>query len=123
MFEVDAARGEEIQAPVEGVHLRVEIELRGGKQRAQMRRGLVRLAGDGEELFEQPALVGVEPGAGAQVRLLEKAFGDLAGRASAERRNVGDLQQVFDQRARAGLVGAVERRQHAGMIRRCRAWG
>ena len=50
--------------------------------------------------------------------LFEEAVGDLAGAAAADRRDAGDRQQILDQRLGAGVVGALQRRQHARLGQR-----
>ena len=53
----------------------------------------------------------------AERRLFEKAVGDLADRAPADRADAGDREQIGDQRVRALRIGAGERRQHALIFR------
>ena len=53
--------------------------------------------------------------------LFEEAVGDFAGAAAADRRDAGDRQQVLDQRLGAGVVGALQRRQHARLRQRALA--
>ena len=54
-------------------------------------------------------------------RLFEEAVGDLARRAPADRIDPGDREQILDQRLRAGVIGALQRRQHAGLGERALA--
>ena len=69
-----------------------ERELGVGGERAQLGRGLVGIAGDGEEALDQRARLARQRGAGAERRLFEEAVGDLADRAAADRVDAGDRQ-------------------------------
>ncbi len=53
--------------------------------------------------------------------LLEEAIGDFAGAAPADRRDAGDGEQILDERLGAGVVGALERGQNAGLGERAPA--
>ena len=53
--------------------------------------------------------------------LFEEAVGDFAGAAAADGRDAGDRQQILDQRLGAGVVGALQRRQHARLRQRALA--
>ena len=70
------------------------------------------------------ALFGRHARAALKRRLFEKAFGDLARRAAADRGDAGDREKILDEGARALLVGPLENAEHAAMIaprRRSRA--
>ena len=73
------------------------------------------IAGDGEEASEHRLLSPDRLGSPDARRLFEEAVGDFAGAAPADRVDAGDREQVLDQRPGAGVVGALERRQHAGL--------
>ena len=69
-------------------------------------------------------LLGADVGLRARRGLFEEAIGDFAGAAPADRRDAGDGEQVLDQRLGAGVIGALERGEDAGLgeraLRRCR---
>ena len=67
-----------------------------------------------EKRLDQRPLLQADAGAVGQRGLLQKALGDFAGAAAADRRNAGDGQHVLDQLLRAGGVDIGQRRQHAG---------
>ena len=98
--DVDAARGEKAGAALEQVERGAELEPGVGGERAQLGRGLVGIAGDGEESLDQRARLARQRGRGAERRLFEEALGDLADRAAADRGDAGDRQQIGDERAR-----------------------
>ena len=66
-------------------------------------------------------LLGCDRLARPQRGLLEEPVGDLARAAPADRLDAGDRQQILDERLGAGVVGAFQRRQHAGLRERALA--
>ena len=90
-----------------------QIEPGVGGQSPEPPRGRVGIAGDGEEAPEHGLLFGADIGLRARRGLFEEAVGDFAGAAPADRGDAGDGEQVLDQRLGAGVVGALERGQHA----------
>ena len=88
---------------------------------AKLDRGLVGIAGNGQEGVQHRPLLGFDRLARAERSLFEEPVGDLAGAAPADRLDAGDRQQVLDQRFRAGVVGAFQRRQHARLRERALA--
>ena len=115
--DVDAARGKKAGAALEQVERGVERDPGVAREGAQLRRGLVRIAADGEEALDQRAGFLRQRGLRAERRLLEKAVGDLAHRAAADGGDAGDREQVGDERMRGLGVGAGERGQHALVFR------
>ena len=84
-----------------------------GGERAQLERGRVGVACNGQEFLDQRAGLARQSGRGAERRLLQEALGDLADRSAADGGDAGDRQKVGDQRARRARIGAGERSQHA----------
>ena len=115
--DLDALRGEKAGAALEQVERGGEIDLRFGGERAQRVGGFVRIAADREKLLDQRARRARQAGACAERRLFEEAVRDLADRASADRRDAGDRQQIGDERVRGLRIGARERGEHALIFR------
>ena len=90
-------------------------------QAPELDRRLVGIAGNRQERVEHRALLRFDRRTRPQRRLFEKAVGDLARRAPADRVDPGDREQILDQRLGAGVIGALERRQHAGLGERALA--
>ena len=90
-------------------------------QASELDRGLVRIAGDAQERLERRPLLLFDRRPRPQAGLFEKAVGNLAWRAPADRLDPGDREQVLDQRLRAGVIGALQRRQHARLGERALA--
>ncbi len=114
--DVDAERGDKADPRVERVERRGEIETRLRREPAQLRRSRVRIALDAQEALDDRDLLGRHAGAVSERRLLQKAVGDLARRASADRGDARDRKKILDEGARALLVGALQHAEHAGMI-------
>ncbi len=115
--DVDPARGEKAGAALEQVERGIERDLGVAGKGAQLGRGCVGIAADGEEFLDQRAGLPRQRGLRAERRLLEKAVGDLADRAPADRGDAGDREQVGDQRMCRFRVGAGERGEHALVFR------
>src|SRR5262245_9846232 len=111
--DIDAARGKKTGAALEAVERGIERDLVIAREGAQLGGRLVGIAADGEECFDQRARRLRQRGLRPERRLLEKAVGDLADRAAADRADAGDREQVGDQRVRGLGIGAGERRQYA----------
>ena len=80
------------------------------------------MAGNGQEALQRLHLLGrSSPLASRRRRLLQEAVGDLAGGAAADGGDAGDRQQVLHERLGAVVVGALQRRQHAGLGERRQA--
>ena len=119
--DVDAARGQKAGAALEQIERGIERDLGVAGKGAQLGRGLVGIAADGEEFLDQRARLPRQRGLRPERRLLEKAIGDLADRAPADGGDAGDREQVGDQRMRGLGIGAGERSQHALVFRPSRA--
>ena len=92
------------------------------RQGAGARRPPVGIAGNRQETSSTArfsASIGGRPR--AQRRLVEETVGDFAGAAPADRVDAGDGEQILDQRLGAGVIGALQRRQHAGLGERALA--
>ena len=105
-------------AALEQVERGVERDLR---RRAQRRASSAAASSgsprDGEEFFDQRAGLPRQRGLRAERRLLEKTVGDLADRASADRGDAGNREEIGDERMRGLRVGAGERGEHALIFR------
>ena len=116
-----AAGGDEAVAALERVKRRAQVEAGGMGQAPKLDRRLVGIAGNAEESVQHRPLLRFDRRPRPQRRLLEKAVGDLAGAAAADRVDAGDREQVLDQRLGAGVIGALQRRQHARLGERALA--
>ena len=90
-------------------------------QAPKLARRLVGIAGNRQECVEHRPLLRLDRRPRPQRRLFQKAVGDFAGAAPADRVDAGDREQVLDQRLGAGVIGALQRRQHAGLGERALA--
>ena len=112
LLDRHAPGGDEAVAAFERVERGAQVELRGAGQAPKLDRRLVGIARNREESFEHGALLRFDRLPRAQRGLLEKPVGDLARAAPADRVDARDRQEILDQRLRAGVVGAFQRRQH-----------
>src|SRR4051794_17574184 len=101
--DVDAARGKKAGAALEQVERGVERDVGLAGEGTQVRRSLIGIAADREELLDQGAGLARQRGLGAKRRLLQKAVGDLIHRASAYGGDARNREQVGDQRM--GCIG------------------
>ena len=121
LLDPQAARGQEAGALIERIERLGQIEAGVRRQLPELSRGRVGIAGNGEKAPQNVLLLGADIGLRARRGLFEEAIGDFAGAAAADRRDAGDGEQIFDERLGAGVVGALERRQNAGLSERAPA--
>ena len=93
-------------------------EIGVGRERAQFAGGFVGIAAHRQEAFDQGAGLARQPRAGAERRLLQKAFGDLGHGAAADGSDAGDREQIGDEMMRRLRIGAGKRREHAAVFGR-----
>ena len=128
--DVDAARGDEAGARVEGVERRGEIEPRFRRERAQLRRGGVGIAGDGDD--SAPARAAPRRGCRHRPRPRPgRGSARRSRRRCARRPTRCRRSSAGPRRRRAAACGSCpcERAQQAGMlagagvaVRRGRRW-